>query len=445
MILNRFLLKELKVRADRPDAKPMLLKGARGTGKTALMRALGETVFAGHTAYFDLAKNRAAARIFEDDLDPRRLVQKLQALTHVPIREHKTLIMLDNLEASDRALASLKYFAQEARGFRVIAAATYLDAAVRMRHLFTPVGCVEILTVQPLSFAEFLANHSPSLFDEVEYISSFAPLTNAILTELFSVWQTYLTVGGLPEAAAAFLSAWDITAADHALTQYLLALRGDFSANAQGAETRRIGNVWQSLPQQLVAGASKFFLSKVDANARSREYRPAVFWLEEAGLITRIYRARKPALPLSAYCNFEAYKVSLFDTGLLRAAAGISADALQRPTPEAAAVRAVLDRNALTQSLAAQLKARPAYFETNGRTTADFLIQTSSNLIPAELALNPDRRGNTIKRFAVRQKMPFAVRFALDNLSFTDGVMTIPLPLADWTAKLIGLTENSAY
>lgn len=114
------------------------------------------------------------------------------------------------------------------------------------------------------------------------------------------------------------------------------------------------------MPQQLVAGASKFFLSKVSTDARAHEYRSVVFWLEEAGLITRIYRARKPALPLSADCNFDAYKVSLFDTGLLRAAAGISPDALQSQTPEAAAVRATLNRNALTQSLTAQLKARPA-------------------------------------------------------------------------------------
>nr|WP_143183117.1 hypothetical protein [Duodenibacillus massiliensis] len=131
--------------------------------------------------------------------------------------------------------------------------------------------------------------------------------------------------------------------------------------------------MWQSVPQQLVASASNFFLSKVSTDARAREYRSAVFWLEEAGLITRIYRARKPALPLSADCNFDAYKVSLFDTGLLRAAAGISPDALQSQTPEAAAVRAALNRNALTQSLTAQLKARPAYFETNGRMSADFL------------------------------------------------------------------------
>lgn len=198
------------------------------------------------------------------------------------------------------------------------------------------------------------------------------------------------------------------------------------------------------MPQQLVAGASKFFLSKVSTDARAHEYRSAVFWLEEAGLITRIYRARKPALPLSADCNFDACKVSLFDTGLLRAAAGISPDALQSQTPEAA-VRAALNRNALTQSLTAQLKAKPAYFKTNGRMSADFLIQTGTDLIPAELALNPSRRKSPVKRFAVRQKMPFAVRFSLDNLSFTDGVMTIPLPLADWTAKLIGLTENSAY
>lgn len=165
------------------------------------------------------------------------------------------------------------------------------------------------------------------------------------------------------------------------------------------------------MPQQLVAGASKFFLSKVSTDARAHEYRSVVFWLEEAGLITRIYRARKPALPLSADCNFDAYKVSLFDTGLLRAAAGISPDALQSQTPEAAAVRAALNRNALTQSLTAQLKAKPAYFETNGRMSADFLIQTGTDLIPAELALNPSRRKSTVKRFAVRQKMPLPYGF----------------------------------
>ena len=74
-------------------------------------------------------------------------------------------------------------------------------------------------------------------------------------------------------------------------------------------------------------------------------------------------------------------------------------------------MRAALNRNALTQSLTAQLKARPAYFETNGRMSADFLIQTGTDLIPAELALNPSRRKSTVKRFAVRQKMPLPYGF----------------------------------
>ena len=154
MELKRLLLNSLKNWAERPGRLPLLLRGARQTGKTWLLRQLGKECFE-HTAYFDFAARPALAEIFASTRDPRAILKGLNLLSDVPILPGKTLIVLDEIQLCDHAFGSLKYFAQNAPEYAVAASGSLLGTEVRRKRIFVPVGQVEIFDVLPLSFQVF--------------------------------------------------------------------------------------------------------------------------------------------------------------------------------------------------------------------------------------------------------------------------------------------------
>ena len=164
MKLNRLLLQSLKQWAQQPHRLPLLLRGARQTGKTWLLQELGRECFE-HTAYFDFASRPALQEIFASTRDPHTILKGLNLLSEVPILPGKTLIVFDEIQLCDHAFGSLKYFAQNAPEYAVASSGSLLGTEVRRKQIFVPVGQVDIRDVWPLSFSEFLLNAAPKLYD----------------------------------------------------------------------------------------------------------------------------------------------------------------------------------------------------------------------------------------------------------------------------------------
>lgn len=164
--MKRLLTDDLRKWKDKPDRKPLILRGARQVGKTWLLKEFGKEYFSG-VCYVNFEQKDVLGAIFEGTLSPRRIIEQLSVYSGTKILPEDTLIIFDEVQEMPRALTSLKYFAEEAPEYAICCAGSLLGVALHKGTSF-PVGKVEFLDLYPLSFREFLmANGEDMLVDYI--------------------------------------------------------------------------------------------------------------------------------------------------------------------------------------------------------------------------------------------------------------------------------------
>lgn len=435
MKLNRLLLQSLKQWAQQPHRLPLLLRGARQTGKTWLLQELGRECFE-HTAYFDFASRPALQEIFASTRDPHTILKGLNLLSEVPILPGKTLIVFDEIQLCDHAFGSLKYFAQSAPEYAVASSGSLLGTEVRRKQIFVPVGQVDIRDVWPLSFSEFLLNAAPKLYDYVEQIAELAQLPDFVLSEIEKEFVRYQCIGGMPAAVAAFMDGVDMGQIESSLRNILAMYRLDFSQYANPMETMRIAAVWDAIPSQLAKPNSRFFLSQIHANARSREFAPALQWLCEAGLVLKTCRVSTAKIPLRAYLEPKIFKLYAKDVGLLRVMANLSSDSLLNPSVMSE-FKGALAENLVAISLCRTYGIEPCYWASGEKAEVDFLIESAGQIFPLEVKAGKSVAGKSLSVFARKFDPSLTIRLSGLNLKKDDRLLNVPLALVDWLPKFI--------
>lgn len=435
MKLNRLLLQSLKQWAQQPHRLPLLLRGARQTGKTWLLQELGRECFE-HTAYFDFASRPALQEIFASTRDPHTILKGLNLLSEVPILPGKTLIVFDEIQLCDHAFGSLKYFAQNAPEYAVASSGSLLGTEVRRKQIFVPVGQVDIRDVWPLSFSEFLLNAAPKLYDYVEQIAELAQLPDFVLSEIEKEFVRYQCIGGMPAAVAAFMDGVDMGHIESSLRNILAMYRLDFSQYANPMETMRIAAVWDAIPSQLAKPNSRFFLSQIHANARSREFAPALQWLCEAGLVLKTCRVSTAKIPLRAYLEPEIFKLYAKDVGLLRVMANLSPDSLLNPSVMSE-FKGALAENLVAISLCRTYGIEPCYWASGEKAEVDFLIESAGQIFPLEVKAGKSVAGKSLSVYARKFDPSLTIRLSGLNLKKDDRLLNVPLALVDWLPKFI--------
>lgn len=435
MKLNRLLLQSLKQWAQQPHRLPLLLRGARQTGKTWLLQELGRECFE-HTAYFDFASRPALQEIFASTRDPQTILKGLNLMSEVPILPGKTLIVFDEIQLCDHAFGSLKYFAQNAPEYAVASSGSLLGTEVRRKQIFVPVGQVDIRDVWPLSFSEFLLNAAPKLYDYVEQIAELAQIPDFVLSEIEKEFVRYQCIGGMPAAVAAFMDGVDMGHIESSLRNILAMYRLDFSQYANPMETMRIAAVWDAIPSQLAKPNSRFFLSQIHANARSREFAPALQWLCEAGLVLKTCRVSTAKIPLRAYLEPEIFKLYAKDVGLLRVMANLSSDSLLNPSVMSE-FKGALAENLVAISLCRTYGIEPCYWASGEKAEVDFLIESAGQIFPLEVKAGKSVAGKSLSVYARKFDPSLTIRLSGLNLKKDDRLLNVPLALVDWLPKFI--------
>lgn len=435
MKLNRLLLQSLKQWAQQSHRLPLLLRGARQTGKTWLLQELGRECFE-HTAYFDFASRPALQEIFASTRDPHTILKGLNLLSEVPILPGKTLIVFDEIQLCDHAFGSLKYFAQNAPEYAVASSGSLLGTEVRRKQIFVPVGQVDIRDVWPLSFSEFLLNAAPKLYDYVEQIAELAQIPDFVLSEIEKEFVRYQCIGGMPAAVAAFMDGVDMGHIESSLRNILAMYRLDFSQYANHTETMRIAAVWDAIPSQLAKPNSRFFLSQIHANARSREFAPALQWLCEAGLVLKTCRVSTAKIPLRAYLEPEIFKLYAKDVGLLRVMANLSPDSLLNPSVMSE-FKGALAENLVAISLCRTYGIEPCYWASGEKAEVDFLIESAGQIFPLEVKAGKSVAGKSLSVYARKFDPSLTIRLSGLNLKKDDRLLNVPLALVDWLPKFI--------
>lgn len=443
--MERLILRELIAWKNSPYRKPLILKGVRQVGKTWILKEFAKRCYE-NTAYFNFDENEEYKQFFETSKDVNRILQNLMFASGQTIMPEKTLIIFDEVQDCPKVINSMKYFCENAPEYHIACAGSLLGIALAKPSSF-PVGKVNFMQVDPMTFTEFLtANGDENLVKYMESIERIEPIPDAFFNPLYEKLKMYYVTGGMPESVLMWTQARDVSAMQNALSDIIDAYERDFAKHPDVSEFPKISMIWKSIPSQLARENKKFLYKVVKEGARAREYENALQWLVDARLVHKIYRSSAPGLPMSAYDDLSAFKIYLADVGVLRRLAQLAPTAFTEGNRLFTEFKGSLTENFVLQTLLTQFEVTPrCWVQNNPPYEVDFLIQRENEIFPVEVKAEGNIRSKSLKKFKelFPDKVKLRVRFSLDNLKLDDDVLNIPLFMADHTDRLLGLALNT--
>ncbi len=419
--------------------KPLIIKGARQTGKTWLMKEFGRTSFQ-KIAYINFESSSALKNLFTNDFDIQRILTAIQIETKIIVDAENTLIILDEIQEAPGALTSLKYFQENAPEYYVIAAGSLLGVALS-QHTSFPVGKVEFLDLHPLSFSEFLeALEEKPLVDLL--MSHDWTLITSFKARYIERLKQYYYIGGMPEAVLSFSQNKDFDEVREIQKRILIAYEQDFSKHAPSDIVPRIRMLWNSIPAQLAKENRKFIYGIIRQGARAKEYELAMSWLIDCGLIHKVNNVTKPAIPLKAYEDFGAFKLFLGDIGLLSAMTDLDVRSLLAGNDLFEEFKGALTEQYVLQQLVLSKENNTYYWSPeNARSEIDFLLQVQGKVIPLEVKAAENLKAKSLRLYHEKYHPELAIRTSLSDYREQDWMINLPLYAISTISQLI--TEHS--
>ena len=437
MRIERYIINTFKQWKNNPERKPILLKGARQIGKTWVMETFGRECY-DYCVKFDFDRQPELKSVFQTTKSPDRLIKELTLYCEQPIVPDKTLIIFDEIQECEEALNSLKYFCEDAPQYHIIAAGSLLGVAVKKRKMTVPVGKVQVMRMFPVTFKEFLSVSDPRTFEYIDTLDEIRHLPEIIINKLRTEYRRYQVTGGMPAPIVALLDDKGIGAVESVLQDILELYELDFAKYAEPREIPRIHAIWHSLPAQLSKENRKFIYRVIKSGARSKDYEDALMWLEDAGMIYRVFDISKPGMPLSAYRETDAFKVYACDCGLLRRLAHLPSTVITDPISNYTEFKGAMAENAVLQSIMPLLDDQvPCYWTSDGKAEIEFVIQQNEQIIPIEVKSEDNISGNSLSEYNKKYNPRYRIRYSMMNLQFNGGLLSCPSPLAGWLDKLL--------
>ena len=422
--MKRFGLDQLIEWKKSENRKPLIIRGARQVGKTWLIKEFGNT-FYDQMVYINFEKNKRIRRVFSEGFEIERIIVSLQAESGIKINQENTLIVFDEIQTVPEAITSLKYFHEDAPGYHIIAAGSLLGIMLNV-HASFPVGKVEFMDLYPLSFPEFLEGVGDSGFAEMLKQGDWELIT-VFKQKYIERLRQYYFVGGMPEAVSEFSKSGDFTAVKKIHEAILEAYQQDFSRHAPVEIVPRIRMLWNSLPAQLAKENRKFIYGIIKEGARAKEYEIALSWLIDCGLLTKVVRVAKPAIPLRAYEDTGAFKLFPVDIGLLGSLCDLEAITLLEGNKVFSEFKGALTELFVLQQLTTLGK--KMYYWSGERSTAeiDFIFQHENRIIPVEVKAEENIQAKSIKVFHKKFDPKVSVRLSMSDYRQQDWLINVPL------------------
>ncbi len=427
-VMKRLLISELIRWKNKENRQPLVLKGARQVGKTWLLKHFGETCFEDYV-YLNFEKESILASLFERALSPAQIIENLSIYCGKPISPQKTLLIFDEIQEVPRALTSLKYFAEELPEYAICCAGSLLGIALHEGTSF-PVGKVDFLELRPLSFAEFLmANGETPLIEHIQRSESADSIV-LLKEKLENYLKQYFVIGGMPAVVNSWVETHDYLAVQEKQEYIIETYQHDLSKHAPGNLIEKIRYVWNSIPSQLAKEQKKFVYGLVRAGARAREYEDAILWLQDAGLIHKVYRVSTPKLPLKAYCDLKSFKIFMLDVGILRVMSELPAQVVLEKNTLFEEFKGALTEQYALQELLCNREIPNCYYWTSGNTAeVDFLFAYKTSIIPLEVKSSDNTKAKSLKEYDKKFAPPLLMETSLKPFRQMNHFVNIPLYL----------------
>ena len=414
--------------------KPLIIEGARQSGKTWLMKEFGEQAYA-DTVYINFDSNSRMAELFACDLDTDRLIMGLELYAGHKIDPNNSLIIFDEVQEVTRALTSLKYFYENAPQYHIICAGSLLGIALHQGTSF-PVGKVDFLKLYPLSFKEFLMALGNERFAELLDKQDFELVTSFKKTYIDAL-KHYYFVGGMPEAVQSFAENKDFSEVREIQKRILTAYEQDFSKHAPNDIVPRIRMLWNSIPSQLTKENKKFIYSLVREGARAKEYETAIMWLSDCGLVHKVSRVNAASIPMRGYEDLKAFKLFIVDVGLLGCMAGLRQRTLLDGNDLFVEFKGALTEQYVCQQLKT-IEDLDVYYYTNERGSCEvnFVVDTGERIVPIEVKAEVNLKAKSLKTYQEKFSPEISVRTSMADYKKEEWLVNLPLYAIDQIDKI---------
>lgn len=415
----------------KEDNKPLMILGARQVGKTYIIENFCQKEFSNFKE-INLLRDLRVLNLYKDTtLDSNEKYNFLKTIIEFDLDKPDSVLFIDEIQESQELIAELKYFCEVHNNVKIICAGSLLGVKLKRANFSFPVGKVKMLMMHPMDFEEFLiALDKPMLLNTIRECYKNNRAMNEELHNLALLYyRYYLITGGMPESVRNFIKndcdiiKYDSTIKENIIDAYLKDMK-KYVINLN--ETLKIEKVYDSIPKQISNESKKFQFSKIEKNAKTRDYELPLDWLDASNLILTSYRVSMPDKPLKAFRIDDFFKLFINDVGLLNHMLKIRyADILNDDLS--------LFKGAFVENyVASQFVSNEIdlyYWVSDGIAEIDFLIYNEDGIIPVEVKAANNTQSKSLKTYMDKFNPKYAIRISSKNFGYNveKRIKSIPL------------------
>ena len=416
--MKRKLMSSLLSWLESADCKPLILRGARQTGKTYLVRDMAVQV--GKTLVeINFEQEPEAADLFESN-DPKTIIYQIEIYYGIDIDINDSILFLDEIQACPFLLSKLRWFYEKLPGFPVICAGSLLEFALDDYEDSMPVGRVTYRYLHPFSFVEFLwAIGEDKSADNLHQVRKSLQMPDALHNKYIELYRQYCVIGGMPAVVKEWAATQRLNECLHIQKDLINSFRDDFNKYRKKIPSELLR---KSMDSAVYQAGNKFVFSKVDRSSKQPAIKTAVEMLEKAGICKKVYHSAGNGIPLGAEKNEKFFKLLFLDTGLYMATLGLSplnTKQLQEISWSNSGALAELVCGQLLTSVHSEDNDDMFYWQNTGSGNGeiDYLIQSSGQILPIEVKSGASGSMKSLHSFMESKKLKKAVRFDLNKPS----------------------------
>lgn len=445
-LLKRKIDKYLTDWKNRPDRKPLIIKGARQIGKTRSVEWFAGQNYAS-VIEINFIEQKKYREIFNDGFEVDAILKNISLLNpELKFIPGNTIFFFDELQACPNCATSLKFFKLDGR-FDVICSGSLMGISYNEIES-NSVGYKEDYEMHSMDFEEFLwakGYNDEFTADLLSHMLDVRPLSELQMDTLMSLFRDYVIIGGMPEVVSMYVRNKNFSGTLDIQRQLLKDYEEDITKYVEGLDKAKVKAVYNHISTFLAKENKRFQITKIARNARNRDYMGCVEWLADAGVVNVCYCLNQPELPLKGNYDPKMYKIYFKDTGLLIASLDEEAQEDLRANRNLGTYKGAIYENIVGDMLVKQGYRLFYYHSDRPALEMDFFIRSADSLIPVEVKAN-DGATASLNRLLNDDKyndVKYGIKLGYRNIGFNGKFYTFPYFLTFLLRRFVAESKRS--
>lgn len=445
-LLKRKIDKYLTDWKNRPDKKPLIIKGARQIGKTCSVEWFASQNYAS-VIEINFIEQKKYREIFNDGFEVDAILKNISLLNpELKFIPGNTIFFFDELQACPNCATSLKFFKLDGR-FDVICSGSLMGISYNEIES-NSVGYKEDYEMHSMDFEEFLwamGYNDEFTADLLSHMLDVRPLSELQMDTLMSLFRDYVIIGGMPEVVSTYVRNKNFSGTLDIQRQLLKDYEEDITKYVEGLDKAKVKAVYNHISTFLAKENKRFQITKIARNARNRDYMGCVEWLADAGVVNVCYCLNQPELPLKGNYDPKMYKIYFKDTGLLIASLDEEAQEDLRANRNLGTYKGAIYENIVGDMLVKQGYRLFYYHSDRPALEMDFFIRDADSLIPVEVKANGGATAslNRLLNDDKYNDVKYGIKLGYRNIGFNGKFYTFPYFLTFLLRRFVAESKRS--